>query len=416
MNPTTSNMTAPSVALVRCSDYELERVTQAVRQAVDLLGGMGAFVQPGQKVLLKPNLVRGMDPERAATTHPAVVAAVARLVREAGGLPLIAESPGGPYSAATLRSVYRKTGMLWAAEESGAELNYDAEGTQVSHPEGQVLHRLDVIQPLLEADVVINLPKLKTHNLTTLTLGTKNLFGLVPGSIKIGYHAKLVDRELFAQGLLDILLFARPALTLMDAVIGMEGEGPSGGDPRQIGAILASADCLAVDTVSAALVGIAPQEVLTTRLAVGRGMTTGRVEDIGILGEELAPLVVHDFRPGIEMPMDPGILPGPMRLLARLVSPSPNGEENDSRGVKAMRVLAQGWVWRQLVARPHATERCIACGFCAKHCPVNAIEIVGGRAIMDPKTCIRCYCCHELCPHDAIELSKPWLGRLLMPR
>jgi uncharacterized protein (DUF362 family)/ferredoxin len=407
---------APSVALVRCGDYELERVYEAVRQAIDLLGGMGAIVGPGQRVLLKPNLVRGMEPERAVTTHPTVVAAVARLVREAGGLPLIAESPGGPYSPGSLRGVYRKTGMAWAAEQSGAELNYDTESVQVSHPEGQVLHRLDLIQPLLEADLVINLPKLKTHNLTTLTLGAKNLFGLVPGSLKISYHAKLVDRALFCEGLLDILAYARPALTLMDAIVGMEGEGPSGGDPRGIGAIVAGTDCLAVDVVCAALVGVAPQDVLTTRLAVGRGLTTGRIEDIEIKGEELASLAVPDFRGGIEAPIDPGLFPGPVRLLARLLSPSPNGEENDSRGAKAMRLLAQGWVWRQLVARPHATERCIACGFCTQHCPVNAIEIVNGRAMMDPKTCIRCYCCHELCPHDAIKLSKPWLGRLLMPR
>ena len=411
-----TSMSLPTVSLVRCHDYASERVMDAVRQAVELLGGMEAYVQPGQKVLLKPNLVRGMDPGRAVTTHPTVVAAVARLVREAGGVPLIAESPGGPYTAGTLRLAYRRSGMVQAAEEGGAELNYDTASTQVSHPEGQVLHRLDVIQPLLEADVVINLPKLKTHNLTVLTLGVKNLFGLVPGSLKISYHAKLVDREMFGEAMLDIFTFARPTLTLMDAVVGMEGEGPSGGDPREIGAIVAGADCLAVDTVSAALVGVNPQDVLTTRLAVGREMTTGRVEDIEIVGELLADLVVHDYRGGIEAPIDPGLFPGPVRLLVRWLSPSPNGEENDSRGVKAMRLLASGWAWRQLEARPHATESCIACGFCVTHCPVDAIEIIDGRAIMDAKTCVRCYCCHELCPHDAIALSKPLLGRLLLPR
>ncbi len=409
-------MSPSTVSLVRCDEYELERVSQAVRQAVDLLGGMGAFVQPGQKVLLKPNLVRSLEPEQAATTHPTIVAAVARLVQEAGGSALIAESPGGPYSAGVLRGLYRKTGMAWAAEQSGAELNYNTDGAQVPHPNAHVLHRLDVIQPLLEADLVINLPKLKTHNLTTLTLGVKNLFGLVPGTLKISYHAKLVEKERFAQGLLDILTFVHPNLTIMDAIVGMEGDGPSGGDPRPLGAILASADCLALDVACAALVGMAPQDVLTTRLAVGRGLSTGRIEDLEIVGERLADLAVDDFRGGIEAPMDPGLLPGPMRLLTRWLSPSSDGTGEDTQGAKALRSLAQGWVWRQLVARPHATERCIACGFCVQHCPVNAIEIVNGRAVMDPKTCIRCYCCHELCPHDAIELSKPWLGRILLRR
>ncbi len=409
-------MSPPTVSLVRCSDYASERVMDAVRQAVALLGGMEAFVQPGQKVLLKPNLVRGMEPNRAVTTHPTIVAAVARLVREAGGVPLIAESPGGPYSAPALRLAYRRSGMVRAAEEGGAELNYDTASSQVSHPEGQVLHRLDLIQPLLEADVVINLPKLKTHNLTVLTLGVKNLFGLVPGSLKISYHAKLVDREMFGEAMLDILTFARPTLTLMDAIVGMEGEGPSGGDPREIGAIVAGADCLAVDTVCAALVGVPPQDVLTTRLAVARGIITGRIEDIDMVGEDLASLVVPDFRGGIEAPIDPGLFPRPMRLLIQWLAPSPNGAENDSRGTSAMRLFTSGWMWRQLVARPQATKECIACSFCVKHCPVDAIEIIDGRALMDSKTCVRCYCCHELCPHDAISLSKPLLGRLLLPR
>jgi ferredoxin len=156
--------------------------------------------------------------------------------------------------------------------------------------------------------------------------------------------------------------------------------------------------------------------VVTTGLAVGRGLTTGRVEDVDVVGEALADMALQDFRGGTEAPIDPGLLPRPVRMLARLLSPSPNGEDNDSRGASAMRLLAHNWVWRQMVARPQATERCIACGFCVTHCPVNAIEIVDGRARMDPKTCIRCYCCHELCPHEAIDLVKPLLGRLVLPR
>lgn len=403
----------PQVALVACDEYEPQTVYAAVKRSIDLLGGIEAFVQPGARVLLKPNLVRSMSPERAATTHPAVVSAVARLVVEAGGTPLIADSPGGPYTGGTLKSTYRRTGMEAAAEASGATLNYDTAGTQVSNPGGKVLHRLDLIQPLLEVDAVINLPKLKTHNLTVLTMAVKNLFGLVPGSLKIGYHSKLVDRQLFCEGLLDLMLYVEPVLTVMDAVIGMEGEGPTGGEPRQIGAIVSGRDPLAVDTVGAALVGMDPQSVATTRLAVARGLTTGNVQDLAVLGDSLEALQVRDFRQGMDAPLDPGLIPGPLRFLVRVATPPTTNDQPDTRSARAFRSLAQGWIWKQLVARPRATERCIACGFCVKHCPVNAIEIVNGRARMDGSVCIRCYCCHELCPHDAIELYKPLLGRLV---
>ena len=394
------------VALAHCDTYALEAVEGAIRRALAPLGGMAAFVQAGQRVLLKPNLVRAMPPERAITTHPAIVAAVAKLVNEAGGHPLIVESPGGPYTTLSIKAAYRKTGMDWAATAGGAELTDAAEATQVPLPEGRILHRLDVIQPLSQGDVLINLPKLKTHNLTALTLGVKNLFGLVPGVLKIGYHAKLQARERFAGALLDILAYARPALNIMDAIVGMEGEGPSGGDPRAIGAILASADTLALDIVAASLVGYDPLDVLTTRVAVAWGLTSGRLEDVTLLGEPLEALQVRDFRKGIEMAMDPGLVsPLLRRFLVR---------QEESGGDGIAHSLSYGWFWRQLVAYPRAGDKCIGCGYCVKHCPVNAIQVVDRRAQMDLSRCIRCYCCHELCPQLAVELQKPLLGRLLL--
>ena len=405
---------APRVALTACADYDAARVEAAIRLTVDRLGGMGAFVKPGQRILLKPNLVRAAAPDRAISTHPTVVAAVAKLVVEAGGRPAIVESPGGPYSAAALRLIYRKTEMTWASEAGGAELNYDVATAQVSHPEGQMLHRLDLVQALLDADAVINLPKLKTHNLTTLTLAVKNLFGLVPGSLKISYHAKLQERERFCQGLVDILTYVKPTLNIMDAIVGMEGNGPSGGAPRALGVIIASADALAVDIVSAALVGIAPLRVQTTEVAARRGLTSGRLEDIELVGESLDQLRVADFRMGIEAEMDPGLLPKPLRKLVEIAQPGKYTERKDARGRGLGRALTSGWLWRQLVAVPRVGKGCLGCGVCAKHCPVGAIRMVDKRAQIDTRKCIRCYCCHELCPEEAIELRKPWLGRLLI--
>ena len=405
-------MLKPVVSIVRCDDYGLERTEPAIRRAVDLVGGMASFVQPGQRVLLKPNLVRSMTPDRAATTHPTVVAAVARMVIESGAKPFIVDSPGGPYSTLLLRNNYRRTEMNWVAQVTGAELNLDVTSTQVPHPEGEVLHRLDIVQPLLDADVVINLPKLKTHNLTGLTLAVKNLFGLVPGAVKISYHSKMQDQARFFQGMVDILTYVRPTLNIMDAVIGMEGQGPSGGDPRGIGAIVASADALALDSVCAAMVGFAPREVGTTSVAADRGLTPGRLDGLELVGEPLENLLVPDFCRGIQASVDPGMVPRAMRWLLGVSEAASDGYDEDATERSVMHALSHSWLWRQLVATPRAGPRCTACGYCVEHCPVDAIEIIEGRAHMDSRRCIRCYCCHELCPALAVELYRPLLGRL----
>ena len=406
-------MSKPVVSVARCQDYDLDGVQSAIERALAPLGGMRAFVSAGQRILLKPNLVRAMPPEKAATTHPSIVAAVARLVIQAGGHPIIFDSPGGPYTKGVLKNLYRKTQMDWAAEVSGAELNMDTGSQQVAHPTAQVLHRLDIVQPLLDVDAVINLPKLKTHNLTTLTMAVKNLFGVVPGALKISYHSKLREREHFCQGLLDILEFVRPVLNIMDAIVGMEGEGPSGGEPRPIGAIIAGSDALAVDVVGAAAVGFDPLQVMTTRMAIQRGLTSGRLEDLDLLGDDVTLPLVADFRRGIEASMDPGLLPRVLRGFFAVHDSTLQPGNEDALGRKALRAVSQGWIWGQLVAMPRATEKCVGCGFCVRHCPVDAIEIVDGIAHMDAKKCIRCYCCHELCPELAIELRRPLLGRLV---
>jgi len=399
-------MDRPRVALVACGAYEMATVEAALQRALSAVGGMEAFVSPGQVVALKPNLVRAMTPDQAATTHPMLVAAVIRAVRLAGAEALVVDSPGGPFTPGVLKALYRKTGMDWAVREAGGTLNLDVRSVQVPVEDGHALHRIDMAAVIAEADAVINLPKLKTHNLTGLTLSVKNLFGVVPGTLKIAYHGKMQETERFCQGMLDILSCTRPVLNIMDAVIAMEGNGPSGGEPRAANALILGADALAVDAVAAALVGLDPTDVATTAAAVRRGWTTGRLEDIELLGDALETLRIEGFRLGTNLSFDPGLLP----VFLRQLLPKRDADEMERGRVRSW---SSRWLTQQLLAYPEAGAKCTGCGYCARNCPVHAITMVDGRAQMDLKRCIRCYCCHELCPELAIDLKRSWLARRL---
>jgi len=382
----------------------METVEAALQRGLDAVGGMQAFVSPGQMVALKPNLVRAMTPDQAATTHPMLVAAVIRAVRSVGAEALVVDSPGGPFTPGVLKALYRKTGMDWAVREAGGTLNLDVRSVQVPVDDGRALHRIDMAAAIVEADAVINLPKLKTHNLTGLTLSVKNLFGVVPGTLKIAYHGKMQETERFCQGMLDILICTKPVLNIMDAVVAMEGNGPSGGEPRPANTLIVGADALAVDAVAAALVGLDPTDVATTAAAVRRGLTTGRLEDLELLGDALETLRVKGFRLGTNLSFDPGLLPGFLRQLL----PKRDADEMERGRVRSW---SSRWLTQQLLAYPEAGPTCTGCGYCARNCPVDAITIVNGRAEMDLKRCIRCYCCHELCPELAIDLKRSWLAR-----
>jgi len=410
------------VCLIRCEDYDAGRVETALRRAIELLGGIRRFIQPGQRVLLKPNLCRPMRPEKLATTHPAVVRAIARLVREVGATPIIADSPGGVFTEAVLRRLYKRTGMADVAAETGAILNYDTSATQVSHPEGRLLRRLDLIRVATEVDAVISVAKFKTHNLTRITGATKNLFGLVPGMTKIAYHSKLQDAMRFSRGLIDILSYVRPVLSILDGIVAMHGDGPSGGDPYEAGLLLVGDDALAVDMVAAGLAGWDPMTMPPVRAAAEWGLTTGKLTDIELLGEPLESVQLEGFRPGRATIVDPGLVPRALRVLRPLLAAHTLKGERVNRGhetalemldVGVFPPLVREWVTRQLVPFPQAGEKCTGCGYCVEHCPVGAIRIVNGRAQMDVRTCIRCYCCHELCPHLAVELRRSLLGRVL---
>ena len=385
-------MEETQVYAASCPDYE--QAEACIRALVEQMGGMGRFVRPGERIVLKANLLRAAPPESAICTHPAVVEAVAKLVKEAGGTPVICDSPGGAlHKEAVLRSLYEKTGMAAAAAAAGAELSMDSSTRTVSLPEGKVLRQAEIITPVAEADGVIDLCKMKTHVLMSMTGAVKNLFGVIPGLSKVGYHATHPDHATFADVLLDLTGYVKPRLSLMDGILAMEGDGPgSSGTPRQAGLLLAAANPLALDTAAGAIMNLPRQDNPVLLAAERRGLTPCRMEDVELIGGTVEELRMADYKFPASTKSNLMDFLGPLarpaeRLCKKALSQTPRID-----GAK-----------------------CVGCGICAKSCPGQAIAMTapGKKARISQKACIHCYCCHELCPQRAVELHQSWLGRLL---
>ena len=385
-------MEETQVYAASCPDYG--QAEECIRALVEQMGGMGRFVRPGERIVLKANLLRAAPPESAICTHPAVVEAVAKLVKEAGGTPVICDSPGGAlHKEAVLRSLYEKTGMAAAAPAPGAERSMGSSTRTVSLPQGEVLRQAEIITPVAEADGVIDLCKMKTHVLMSMTGAVKNLFGVIPGLSKVGYHATHPDHATFADVLLDLTGYVKPRLSLMDGILAMEGDGPgSSGTPRQAGLLLAAANPLALDTAAGAIMNLPRQDNPVLLAAERRGLTPCRMEDVELIGGTVEELRMADYKFPASTKSNLMDFLGPLarpaeRLCKKALSQTPRID-----GAK-----------------------CVGCGICAKSCPGQAIAMTapGKKARISQKACIHCYCCHELCPQKAVELHQSWLGRLL---
>ncbi|MDG6221476.1 MAG: DUF362 domain-containing protein, partial [Candidatus Thermoplasmatota archaeon] len=345
-------------------------VEKAVWQTLKDLGGIGAFVSPGETVFLKLNLLLAQDAAKAITTHPVVINAVIRILEKQGAHVVVGDSPGGPYTKWRLEQAYKKTGVYEAVEGTGAEVNLDLETVRVSNPGGKLVKSFEVIKPVLETDKIVALPKLKTHVLTGFTGGVKVMYGVIPGIVKTTYHSNLPKVEDFSDMLLDLYLLVKPDLLIMDGVVGMEGQGPSGGDAKKAGFVLASADGVAMDIAACRLIGLGETAASTTRAAIGRGLIS--VEDVESVGDE--------------------VLVTPFKSAAKKKNMFP-----------VPRFMLDFYAKRH--GRPMASkDKCTRCGECAEACPRECIAIKD-RAVMDYNKCIKCYCCHELCPEQAIYVK-----------
>ena len=364
---------------ITCPDYDPARLRAALLQLLAPLGSMDSFVKPGQKVLLKPNLLSADEPGKRITTDPALVREVGRLALEAGGQVMIGDSP----ALDNFNKTATRTGMRTVALELGLELVELNQPVRVETPAGGRYQSLELSRPALEADVIINLPKLKTHSQMVLTLGVKNMFGTVVGMRKGEWH-HMAGRDLiaFASMLLDVARTVKPALTIMDGIWGMEGQGPSNGDARHFGLLAAGRQPLTLDLNLAAMLGLDWDMFPLAQAAAALGQLPDPwPEPVWLDGEALV-------LKNVKLPVAASIrfLPGFMEGLTR----------------------------RYLVSRPaQDLARCILCGKCQDICPEKCISRKNKTLLFDYGRCIRCYCCQEVCPANAVLLKPGWLARAL---
>lgn len=378
------------VTLQNCETYGYDAVKSSIRAIFDSFGGIGKFVRPGMRVAVKPNLIAKKKPEESATTHPCLTRAVSELCKEAGGSVVICESPGGLYDKNALRSVYKLTGTEEAASLAGVELNYDVSVKKVQNPDGKYQKTLEILTPLADADIIIDVAKLKTHGMMVYTGAVKNMFGSIAGIGKAEYHFNMPDYDVFADTLIDIFLASHPVFSIIDAVSAMHKDGPTAGEPYPAGMIMGSDNAFELDRAAMDLIGAEIDRIPMAGAAITRGLMPRDVSDITFAGD-LDPGTARERLAGFEI------------------------KYNDSRSRLHFVNGRMGKIMEKMIKpRPVFTKLCRSCSECARNCPVKAITVEKGkRARVDLDKCIRCYCCQELCPFKAVKIKRTLIGKLV---
>ena len=374
------------VAVIRCESYEYDEVKAAVERGIKLIGGAESFVKPGERILLKPNLLSTDSPERCVTTHPSVFKAVGEIFKNEGVLLTYGDSPA--YNSP--ESTAKRSGIAAAADELGIEMADFHNGVEVDFKEGIQNKKFTIAKGVLESDGLISISKLKTHGLSKMTGAVKNQFGCIPGPLKGEFHVKLPDINKFAKMLVDLNRFLKPRLFIMDGIYAMEGNGPRGGRPKKMNVLLFSSDPIALDATACRIVNLNPELVPTITAGKEGGLGTYIKEEIEIVGDDINSFIDASFDVDRE-PLKP-YKPG--------------------RALSIVRNL--------LVPKPYInTDKCVKCGVCVRMCPVEpkAVNWHDGDKSKPPthryRDCIRCYCCQELCPESAIHVKKPFIRRVI---
>lgn len=376
------------LSIVSCKSYDMDEVRAALKAALAPFGM--DWVKPGMNIAIKANLVGALKPDKAATTHPAPLKALCELLVERGASVVVGDSPGGLFTQAYLAPIYKATGMH-EVEMPGVKLNDCFEDSEISFPEAVSGKTMRITKYLLDADAVIDFCKPKTHGMMAYTGACKNFYGAVPGLLKGEYHYRYSDHERFANLLVDLAQYIHPRLCIADYVWSMEGNGPTMGSPRFVGALMASESPHKMDIGGAYIMNIPFGSVPTLIAAKGRGLISGGIDTLNIEGE-LSDLVVPDFKRAAE---------------CEVTSWAGRNKFVDALAKKL------------LTSRPRPEKDiCIGCGKCAEVCPAKAITMVKGGAKgklprIDREKCIRCFCCQEFCPVGAMRVYRPPIARLI---
>lgn len=379
------------VHLARVADYQQEPVDMAIEALFSALP-ITQTLNASRHVVLKPNLLAKRPPEAAVTTHPAVVRGVIRACK-ARGVPAeqitIADSPGGLYHPRQMSALYQVCGLSQVAQEEGVHLYTQCQSQQVPC-QGQVTSSFQLVPPIYQADVLINLPKFKSHMMTGMTAGCKNMFGAVPGLEKSQWHTRFPKRQDFGHMLVDLLCLLPPSFTLLDGILAMEGEGPGGGDPRELGLLLASENTWNLDLAVAHLMGLDPLVVPYLQAAHQRGLCP-------------------DHFP---LAQDPLWAPIPQWKLPSTYENNQVGQVQFSQFLPSLLRPVGEKLEESLAPRPVITsDLCIGCGKCLEICDKKAISLANHKATIRAKDCIRCFCCHEVCPVKAIQVKQARIFR-----
>lgn len=379
------------VAVIQCKSYDSKEVYDAVKRGINLLGGIEEFVSRQEKILLKPNLLASSNPEKAVTTHPAILDATIRILKESGyKFMLYGDSPGFENP----EKVSARCGLKEVADYYQIPFGDFSKGRTVSHVEGQITKQFEIANAVLESDTIISLSKMKTHQLTRITGAIKNQLGCVYGFHKSSSHAKFPDAVRFSQMLVDLNMFLKPRLFIMDGIVAMEGNGPRSGNPTPMNVILISNDPVALDSVFCRLIDINPEFIPTITYGEKYGLGKWRNQDIEIMGDDVNVLTNKTFN----------VIRKPVK--------------SENFGYAA-------WFRRGLLRKPEiAEDKCVKCGICVEACPVEGKAVdfesedvyKSNPPVFNYKKCIRCYCCQEMCPKKAINVKTPLLGKLLLYR
>ncbi len=376
------------VSVIGCDNYDKYNVKTALSSLLDSIGGLD-FVTGGMTVAIKANLVTFARPEEAVTTHPALICALIELLRERGASRVIVgDSPGGLYNAAFLNKVYNVCGLSNAVERAGGELNKNFAQSNAYFDGARVAHSFTYTAYLDEADAIVDLCKLKTHGMMGMSAAAKNMFGVIPGTMKPEYHFRYPDPADFARMIVDIdeYFAEKTKLCIADAIVGMEGNGPTQGTPRQIGAILASGSPHKLDLVCAEIIGLSPDSIPTLGAAIERGLIPESAERLNIFGD-IKPLTIPDYN----------------NVAVR------NSLLFDSKSKLFGRIAKKCLETKPTVKR----HECKGCKKCMDICPARAIVMKDKKPIIDREKCIKCFCCQEFCPFGAMKVHRTLVARIL---